>query len=157
MVHVLVSLNRSDSLEKLLIRNKDNRIGTAEFTLPPGMKGPPAHWHEMHDETFWTTKGIIRYHIPKEDGTEETIDANEGDYVVVPVRAPHTFSNPSDGESKFLNTYTPAYYINYFKLLGTMVNGERPITAQEHIDAMANYATLPVPKLRERSHDDTKV
>ena len=30
----------------------DNRIGSAEFTLPPGTKGPPAHWHEMHDETF---------------------------------------------------------------------------------------------------------
>lgn len=145
------SPNRFDGPEIMLIEEKDNRIGTAEFTLPPGMKGPPAHWHEMHDETFWTTKGTIRYHIPKADGSEDTIDAHEGDYVVVPVRAPHTFSNPTDGESKFLNTYTPAYYINYFKLLGTMVNGERPITAQEHIDAMANYATLPVPKSQSKA------
>ena len=25
----------------------DMRLGSAEFTLPPDTKGPPAHWHEM--------------------------------------------------------------------------------------------------------------
>ena len=25
----------------------DNRIGVAEFTLPPRTAGPPAHWHEV--------------------------------------------------------------------------------------------------------------
>ncbi|KAM5343951.1 hypothetical protein ACJ41O_012488 [Fusarium nematophilum] len=124
----------------------DNRIGAAEFTLPPGLMGPPAHWHEMHDETFLTTKGTIRYHLPKADGTEDIIDAKEGDYVTVPVRAPHTFSNPTDQEAKFFNTYTPAYYINYFKLLGTYVQEGKPISPKEHLDAMSNYATLPVPR-----------
>jgi hypothetical protein len=38
----------------------DNRIGSAEFTLPPNTPGPPAHWHEMHDETFLVTKGMVR-------------------------------------------------------------------------------------------------
>ncbi|KAF7553477.1 hypothetical protein G7Z17_g3600 [Cylindrodendrum hubeiense] len=124
----------------------DNRIGAAEFTLPPGLKGPPAHWHEMHDELFLTTKGTIRYHLPKADGTEDLIDAKEGDFVTVPVRAPHTFSNPTDQEVKFVNTYTPAYYINYFKLLGTYVKEGKPISPKEHLDAMSNYATIPVPR-----------
>ncbi|KAJ0268724.1 hypothetical protein COL940_013121 [Colletotrichum noveboracense] len=110
------------------------------------LKGPPPHWHEMHDETFLTTKGTIRYHIPKPDGTEDIIDAKEGDYVTVPVRAPHTFSNPTDQEAKFYNTYTPAYYINYFKLLGTYVKEGKPISPKEHLDAMSNYATIPVPR-----------
>ena len=103
----------------------------------------------MHDETFLTTKGVVRYHMAKPDGTEETIDAHEGDYVTVPIRAPHTFSNPTDQEVKFYNTYTPAYYINYFKLLATYVKEGRPISAKEHLDAMANYATLPVPPVRK--------
>ena len=133
-----------------IVSLEDNRIGAAEFTLPPGLKGPPAHWHEMHDETFLTTKGTIRYHLPKEDGSEDTIDAAEGDYVTVPVRAPHTFSNPTDQEAKFYNTYTPAYYINYFKLLATYVQEGRPISAKEHLDAMANYATLPVPPVAKQ-------
>ena len=38
----------------------DNRIGSAEFTLPPNTPGPPAHWHEMHDETFLVTQGVVR-------------------------------------------------------------------------------------------------
>ena len=25
----------------------DNRIGAAEFTVPPNTMGPPPHWHEM--------------------------------------------------------------------------------------------------------------
>lgn len=50
----------------------------------------------------------------------ETIVAKLGDYVTVPTRAPHTFSNPYEEEAKFFNTYTPAHYINYFKLLATL-------------------------------------
>lgn len=125
---------------------KDNRIGAAEFTLPLGLKGPLPHWHQMHDKTFLTTKGTIRYHIPKPDGTEDIIDAKEGDFVTVPVRAPHTFSNPTDQEAKFYNTYTPAYYINYFKLLGTYVKEGRAISPKEHLNAVSNYATIPVPR-----------
>jgi len=94
----------------------DNRIGSAEFTLPPGTSGPPPHWHEMHDETFLVTQGKMQFH-----GLHgETIVAKLGDYVTVPTRSPHTFSNPYDDEAKFFNTYTPAFYINYFKLLATL-------------------------------------
>lgn len=94
----------------------DNRIGSAEFTLPPHTKGPPPHWHEMHDETFLVTQGKMQFH-----GLHgETIVAKLGDYVTVPTRSPHTFSNPYDEEAKFFNTYTPAFYINYFKMLSQM-------------------------------------
>lgn len=41
----------------------DNRIGSAEFTLPPNTAGPPAHWHEMHDETFLVTQGMVRVRL----------------------------------------------------------------------------------------------
>jgi len=85
----------------------DNRIGTAEITVPPRTPGPPPHWHEMHDETFYVTKGTIRFHIPEKIGMGAYLDAKAGDYVVVPTRAPHTFSNPFDVEGVFINTYTP--------------------------------------------------
>lgn len=102
----------------------------------------PQHFrHEMHDEMFLTTQGTIRFHIPG----KPDVDAKVGDFVSVPVRAPHTFSNPFDTEAKFFNTYTPAFYINYFKLLGSLIE-EGPMTPEKNIQAMANYATLPVPK-----------
>jgi mannose-6-phosphate isomerase-like protein (cupin superfamily) len=93
----------------------------------------------MHDETFLVTKGTLRFHAP--DG--KVIDAKEGDYVVVPTRAPHTFSNPFDEEARFFNTYTPAYYINYFKLLHEMSEDGKPMKPEVNIEAMARYATLP--------------
>lgn len=52
----------------------------------------------MHDETFLVTKGVVRFHMHGSDGQSMT-DAKVGDYVVVPVRAPHTFSNPFDEEA----------------------------------------------------------
>lgn len=110
------------------------------------MSGPPAHWHEMHDETFLTTAGTVRFHIPKKEGGEDIVDAKTGDYVVVPVRAPHTFSNPFDEEAKFINTYTPAFYINYFKLLASMIGEGETMTPEKNRLAMANFATLPIPK-----------
>jgi oxalate decarboxylase/phosphoglucose isomerase-like protein (cupin superfamily) len=62
----------------------------------------------MHDETFLVTKGTVTFHVPAAEGLEAaTIHAKTGDYVVVPTRAPHTFSNESDEEARFFNTFTP--------------------------------------------------
>ena len=62
----------------------------------------------MHDETFLVTKGTVRFHVPEAPGLEpKVVDAKEGDYVVVPTRAPHTFSNETDEEARFFNTFTP--------------------------------------------------
>jgi len=114
-----------------------------EMTLPPHTEGPPAHWHEMHDEMFLTTQGTVRYHVPGKDD----IDAPLGGFICVPVRAPHTFSNPHDEEAKFVNTFTPAFYVNYLKLLGSMIAQQGgALTPEINLAAMANYATLPVPK-----------
>lgn len=120
----------------------DMRLSCVELIIPPYAQGPPPHWHEMHDETFLITKGTVRFHIPG----KPDLDAKAGDYVVVPTRSPHTFSNPTDEESRFFNTFTPAFYINYFKLLAELVDGG-PLTKEANQRAMAYYATLPVPEL----------
>lgn len=58
----------------------DNRMGCAEFTVPANTKGPPPHWHVMHDETFLVTKGSIRFHAKG----GKHIDAKVGDVVCPP-------------------------------------------------------------------------
>ncbi|KIW16035.1 hypothetical protein PV08_06086 [Exophiala spinifera] len=118
----------------------DNRIGSAEFTVPPHTSGPPPHWHEMHDETFLVTKGTLRFHALN----GATVDAKLGDYVTVPPRSPHTFSNPYDEEAKFFNTYTPAFYINYFKLLAKLSEAGKPMNPEANRRAMAYFATIGV-------------
>ncbi|KAM5352904.1 hypothetical protein ACJ41O_005626 [Fusarium nematophilum] len=103
------------------------------------MDGPPAHWHEMHDETFFVTAGTIRFHALE----GKTLDAQAGDYVVVPIRAPHTFSNPGDVEARFINTFTSSFYINYFKLMEKMFSSGIPMNKDSVQLAMSRFATLP--------------
>jgi len=121
----------------------DNRLGAAEFIVPPRTTGPPPHWHEMHDETFLVTQGKLRFSTTGHKEAKD-IDALAGDYVTVPVRAPHTSANPFDEEAKFFNTFTPAFYVNYFKLLSDLAEGG-PVTPQISETAMASYATITVP------------
>jgi mannose-6-phosphate isomerase-like protein (cupin superfamily) len=123
--------------------NTDNRLGAAEFTIPPNMAGPPPHWHEMHDETFLVTAGTVRFHAP--DG--KIVDASVGDYIVVPTKAPHTFENATNEEARFFNTFTPAFYINYFKLMDTMFRAGRPMTKETVQEAMSHFATLPAKEM----------
>ncbi len=106
----------------------------------------------MHDETFLVTQGTIRFHAP--DG--KIVDAKAGDYVVVPTRAPHTFENPFDVEARFFNTYTPAYYIGYFKVMETMFESGRPQSKETMLEAMSRYATLPATEMAEDSTKEGK-
>ena len=100
----------------------------------------------MHDETFLVTQGTLRFSttgLLLDESQPKYVDARVGDYVTVPTRAPHTFANPFDEEAKFFNTFTPAFYVNYFKLLSAMAQ-QGPVGKGEVTRAMAAYATLPV-------------
>lgn len=79
------------------------------------------------------TQGTLRFHALN----GETVDAKTGDYVTVPTRSPHTFSNPYDEEAKFFNTFTPAFYINYFKLLATLGEAGKPMSPEANRRGMA--------------------
>lgn len=92
----------------------------------------------MHDETFLVTQGTIRFHVPGKGD----IDAKAGDYVVVPPGAPHTFSNPFEEEARMFNTFTPAFYCNYFLFLQEIQEEGKPITKEQSFEAMSRYATL---------------
>jgi len=115
----------------------DNRIGAVEVTLPPGASGPPQHLHRMHDETFLITSGTVRFAMG-----DTARDAHAGDYVVVPISAPHTFSNPTSEPAVFFNTFTPAFYVDYLREMAALAasGGMNPASAAA---VMARYATEP--------------
>ena len=87
----------------------------------------------MHDEFFLVTKGTLRFR----GLNGNIVDAKLGDSMMVPTRAPHTFENPFDEEAKFFNTFTPAHYINYFKLLATFSEEGKPMNPDANRRAMA--------------------
>lgn len=94
----------------------------------------------QHDETFLVLEGTVRFHA--KDGKH--IDARVGDYVVVPPRAPHTFSNPTGEQAKFFNTFTPAFYVQYFKLMESWAKAGEKLDAEKVKKAMAYFATIGV-------------
>ena len=103
----------------------------------------------MHDETFFVTQGTVRFHVPEPGNPgadKKIVDAKAGDYMVVPIRSPHTFSNPFDEEARIFFTSTPSFYINYFKLLATLGEEGKPMPAEVNMTAMALYATTLVDK-----------
>jgi len=114
----------------------DNRIGAVASMLPAGVSGPPQHRHLMHDETFLVTSGTLRFILG-----DTHRDAGVGDYVVVPVGAPHTFANVSDAPVEFLSTFTPAYYVNYFRELAQL-SAQGKFSPEENLAVMLRYATV---------------
>ncbi|KAJ2995247.1 hypothetical protein NUW58_g1330 [Xylaria curta] len=117
----------------------ENRFGALEFTIPPGTTMSDLHYHGMHDETFLVMQGSIKVRAGG-----KTTEAKAGDYIVMPAREPHAISNASDADAVVFNTFTPAHYINYFKMLANMQR-HRPkemLNEREIEHAMARYATM---------------
>lgn len=79
------------------------------------------------------TKGTLRFR----GLNGNVVDAKQGDFMTVPTRSPHTFENPFDEDAMFFNTYTPANYINYFKLLATFSEEGKPMNPEANRRAMA--------------------
>jgi mannose-6-phosphate isomerase-like protein (cupin superfamily) len=119
--------------------NTDNRIGAISLTIPPCTPGPPQHWHRMHDETFLITKGRVRFTTGSVDH-----DTKVGDYVVVPPKAVHTFSNPFDEEGELYNSFTPAYYVDYLRMLSKRFQEKGMLSEEEQREVMAQFATFPL-------------
>jgi len=115
----------------------DNRIGAIASITPPGVPGPPPHRHLMHDETFLITGGVVRFTMG-----DAQWDAKVGDYVVVPVGAPHTFANLTDAPIAFFSSFTPAFYVNYFRALARLA-AEGRLNPEENLAVMLRYATVP--------------
>lgn len=120
-----------------LTSRADHRIGTAEFIVPPNTTGHPPHWHQMHDEIFLVTTGTVQFR-----GANGIVDARPGDCVVVPIGAPHTFSNIGQEEARFVNTFNPSYYINYFRLLAAMYADKPDLDEETVLETMHPFGTL---------------
>ena len=123
----------------------DNRLSTIIFTLPPHTPGPPGHWHEMHDETFFVLRGTLQFHTLAPGVAPQPITAPAGTFVSVPTRSPHTFANPFGDEAEVLVTFTPAFYVDYFRLMARLGT---EMTRERNLELMARFATIEAPEMR---------
>ena len=114
-----------------------HRLAVAILTVPPRTDGPPAHWHQKHDETFYVISGTARFTVgdAQREAPAET-------FVSVPIGAEHTFANPGDEPAIILNTFTPDFYVGYFRDLSRLAASDG-MTPEAILAVMARYATYP--------------
>lgn len=61
--------------------------------------------------------------------------------MTIPLFLPYRFSNPFDEEVIFVNTLTPSFFVDYFRNLQQVMNGD----TDEHMeDLMRRFATVPM-------------
>jgi len=113
-----------------------HRLGIVEITIAPHTAGPPQHRHARHDEGFYVVSGTAQFTVG-----EQTYEAEQGTLVMIPPGAPHTFANVSDGPAVLLNTFTPDFYVQYFRDLRDLAASGEPPGPQVIGQVMARYAT----------------
>jgi pimeloyl-ACP methyl ester carboxylesterase/quercetin dioxygenase-like cupin family protein len=115
-----------------------HRLGIVEITIAPHTAGPPQHRHARHDEGFYVVSGTAQFTVG-----EQTYEAEQGTLVMIPPGAPHTFANASDRPAVLLNTFTPDFYVQYFRDLRDLAASGQPPGPQVIGQVMARYATEP--------------
>jgi mannose-6-phosphate isomerase-like protein (cupin superfamily) len=119
--------------------NTRGTMGIAEFIIPAHATAPitpPPHIHHAHEEGFYILEGDLEFLA----GTQ-TVQASTGALVMVPIGTVHTFSNPFDRPARFLNTFTPPRYIQYFEELSGLFQRDGVPDHQQLTELMARYQT----------------
>jgi mannose-6-phosphate isomerase-like protein (cupin superfamily) len=111
-------------------------LGVAEFAVPPHAPTPPPHLHHAHEEVFYVLEGELEFLAGA-----ETVRASAGTFVMVPIGAPHTFSNPTDRPARFFNTFTPPRYIHYFEEMSELLQAGVSPSSPQSTALMARYDT----------------
>ena len=115
-------------------------LGVAEFEIASHAPTPPPHIHRTFEEGFYVLDGELEFLV----GTQ-TMRAGAGTFVMVPIGALHTFSNPTDRPARFLNTFTPPRYIHYFEELSKLIQAGVTPGSHQFAELMARYDTEVVP------------
>ena len=124
----------------------EHRLGMGEITIPPHTEGPPQHRHARHDEGFYVVSGTARFTVG-----ETSHDAPAGTLVMIPPGAPHTFANPTGETTVLLNTFTPDFYVQYFRDLRAAIAAGQPLSGEAMVAAMRPYATEPASEFSQPS------
>lgn len=92
-----------DLLRTFLVRSDEvNGAFSHWIENVPAGAGPPMHVHHREQELFRVLAGQFRFWC-----TGEVQDLTDGDTVLIPKGAPHTFKNIGSSEGQLLITLTP--------------------------------------------------
>jgi quercetin dioxygenase-like cupin family protein len=95
---------------KVLVRSEQSRgrAGIIESVMPAGATGPPLHKHDF-DEAFYVLDGELTFLVGG-----ELVKVGAGEMAFAPGGEPHTFTNRSAGDARYLLVCTPAGFEREF-------------------------------------------
>jgi quercetin dioxygenase-like cupin family protein len=93
----------SPHLFKAAAHDTEGRFDFLTMALAP-MTGPPLHYHEEQDDTFYVLEGVLTV-----QAGEEILDLEPGDFLSIPPGVAHTFDNLHNGDElvRTINVMTP--------------------------------------------------
>jgi quercetin dioxygenase-like cupin family protein len=111
------------------------RFGLFRWDMAPNAGGPSPHFHTTFSESFYVLEGTVRLG----DG-QRWWDATAGDYLHVPERGVHAFSNASDEPASMLILFAPgAPRERYFEELAELLATGRELSEQEWTSLYARH------------------
>jgi mannose-6-phosphate isomerase-like protein (cupin superfamily) len=84
-----------------------------EVSVTPGIPGPPPHYHLDAPELFHVIEGRIEVFY---NGEWKKVD--QGESLMIPVNAIHTFRNPDPQPARFVTTWAPRGFEGFFLEFG---------------------------------------
>jgi quercetin dioxygenase-like cupin family protein len=127
----------ADVTLKAVRQDSNGTISAYEFTLPPGVAGPPVHLHRGWDEVFYVLDGEMTFLI---DG--ETSKAPAGSFVFVPRGIFHTFWNEGPAHARQLIVFTPSGIEDYFEELSSSLSPGHEPDLQEAIALLEKHDSV---------------
>ncbi len=96
-----------------------DRYFALDITTPPGVPGPPPHYHEDSDELFHVLEGSLEIR-----SGDEWLRLEKGESFTVSQGAVHTFRNPTDADVRWLTGWSPLGFQEWFGRYG--VDAQEP-------------------------------
>lgn len=91
----------------------DPAYGLIEVVSPPGVAGPPPHYHQRESEFFLIVSGALAV---MRDGAWQTLAA--GSFVDLPPGTVHTFVNQTGEDAVWLTGWRPKGFERFFADFG---------------------------------------
>jgi mannose-6-phosphate isomerase-like protein (cupin superfamily) len=108
-----------------------------ERTLPPGGRRPLPHRHVTCSEAFFVLSGTVAFVLD-----DREFSCQQGDFLLVPRGAAHTFGNGGAEPARLLVLHAPAMDA-YFAELDELWSKQSPPTPEEERALMSRYGMEP--------------
>jgi mannose-6-phosphate isomerase-like protein (cupin superfamily) len=109
-----------------------------ELKVPAGFGGPPAHYHDKTNHSWYVIEGELRLTV-----RGEPFDLAPGGFVHVPTGISHTFANVTSHDARMVEFTTPAGFDRYLEELAAAFPAGAEMDPDVVIEIMARHDTYP--------------